>query len=242
MTDEAAKTYVEDEKDPGVRESTIAESDELRDDSEYVGNRGYVENPENVENVENPENIEDRDRDVEFADADEPSDFAVADEAEEAEETHEVVEADDYAEADEGDRYPTEEFTEPSEIVAVEEPDYPDYATPSAAQSSVAQSSTTQSSTTQADASEPLLASTVIDGFRDRWSEVQIGFVEDPQKSVAEADALLAEVTRAYQQAVEERRSRIAAVRQDGSADTEDLRSALLGYREIFTTMVANDR
>ncbi|NUR25508.1 MAG: hypothetical protein HOV83_06605 [Catenulispora sp.] len=214
MTDEAAKTYVEDEREPGLRESATAESDELRDNPENVEK---VENVEDVENVDSGENVENADY-GELADADEPAGFAEPDEADE------VVEADDYT--------PADEFTEPSDIVAVEEPDYPDYATPSVAQPSA----------TQSDASEPLLASTVTDGFRDRWSEVQIGFVEDPQKSVAEADALLAEVTRAYQQAVEERRSRISAVRQDGSADTEDLRSALLGYREIFTTMVSNDR
>lgn len=225
MTDEAAKTYVEDEEDRGLREPAIGEPDELRDNPENVENVENVENPENTGNVEDVEDAESDDfaavdEPAGFAETDEPTDFADADEVDEADSADEFAETSEFAE--------TDGFAEPSEIVAVEEPDYPDYATPS--------------TTEQPDASEPLLASTVTDGFRDRWSEVQIGFVEDPQKSVAEADALLAEVTRAYQQAVEERRSRIAAVRQDGSADTEDLRSALLGYREIFTTLVSNDR
>jgi len=224
MNDKAAKTYDADVEDPELTEPAIAESDGHRDKA--------LENPENVENIE-------------FAEAEEPADFAETEEPASFAETEEpagFAEADGVGEADDADEFAeADEFAAPSDIVAVEEPDYPDYATPSTAESTEPTEST-ESSTTQPDAAEPLLASSVTDDFRDRWSEVQIGFVEDPQKSVAEADALLAQVTRAYQQAVEERRSRIAAVRQDGSADTEDLRSALLGYREIFTTMVSNDR
>jgi len=239
MNDKAAKTYDADVEDPELTEPAIAESDGLRDKA--------LENPENVENVEfaeaeEPADFAEAEEPADFAEAEEPADFAEAEEPASFAETEEpagFAEADEVGEADGADEFAeADEFAAPSDIVAVEEPNYPDYATPSTAEST----ESTESSTTQPDAAEPLLASSVTDDFRDRWSEVQIGFVEDPQKSVAEADALLAEVTRAYQQAVEERRSRIAAVRQDGSADTEDLRSALLGYREIFTTMVSNDR
>jgi hypothetical protein len=88
---------------------------------------------------------------------------------------------------------------------------------------------------------EPLLAPSQAEEFFERWSEVQIAFVEDPRKSVTDAEALLSEVAAAYQEAVEERRSRLSAVNNgDGATfDTEALRSTLLGYREIMTTMLS---
>lgn len=74
--------------------------------------------------------------------------------------------------------------------------------------------------------------------FQDRWSDVQNTFVEDPHRSVAEADALLTEVLTAYQQAVEQRRERITAIWSDATADTEKMRLALLDYRSLITTML----
>src|SRR4051812_28742107 len=61
-------------------------------------------------------------------------------------------------------------------------------------------------------ATEPLMAPAQAEEFLDRWSEVQIAFVEDPRQSVTDAEALLSEVAAAYQRAVEERRSRLSAV------------------------------
>jgi len=237
MSSEPAKTYVEDPDvrrpvvdevaDPGLTESTPAESEASVASEESENSRaseefdGLHENPESYERREYPE----PDRYGDNADSDEfeqSDEFAEADESDDSDEPVDVAEfADSDTETDTG---------QPSDIVAVEEPDYPSDLTPT--------TPTSTPSATQPDAPEPLLTQAVTEDFRGRWSEVQIGFVEDPQKSVAEADALLAELTRAYQQAVEERRSRISAVRQDGSADTEDLRSALLGYREILTTIL----
>ncbi|NUP46733.1 MAG: hypothetical protein HOW97_05385 [Catenulispora sp.] len=85
---------------------------------------------------------------------------------------------------------------------------------------------------------EPLLASASAGAFLDRWSDVQAGFIEDPHRSVTDADALLTEVVSAFQEAVEQRRARISAILSDGTADTEDLRLALLDYRAAITTML----
>ncbi|MEY9931216.1 hypothetical protein ABH926_005865 [Catenulispora sp. GP43] len=85
---------------------------------------------------------------------------------------------------------------------------------------------------------EPLMGLTSAEAFIDRWSSVQVTFVEDPHRSVTEADALLTEVLTAYQDAVEQRRAQIAAAGADGAGDTEDLRLALLEYRTIITAMV----
>lgn len=73
--------------------------------------------------------------------------------------------------------------------------------------------------------------------FQDRWSDIQNAFVEDPHRSVTEADALLTEVLTAYQNAVEQRREQISATTGD-SADTEKMRLALLDYRSLITTML----
>jgi hypothetical protein len=94
---------------------------------------------------------------------------------------------------------------------------------------------------------EPLLGAASAEAFIDRWSSVQATFVEDPHRSVTEADTLLTEVLTAYQQAIEQRRAQIAGSGagstggpdSTGSApDTEGLRLALLEYRSIITAMV----
>ncbi|MGW9556188.1 hypothetical protein ACWGSK_16940 [Nocardiopsis sp. NPDC055551] len=71
-------------------------------------------------------------------------------------------------------------------------------------------------------------------GVLDRWKEVQIGFVDDPRSSVAEADALAAEVAEAVVAALEERRTALRAA-WDGAedVDTEVLRLALRDYRSF---------
>ena len=84
----------------------------------------------------------------------------------------------------------------------------------------------------------PLLAPVLADAFRDRWSEVQVAFIEDPHRSVEEADALLREILTAYQEAVEQRRAQISADSAKDSADTEHLRLALLDYRSVISTML----
>lgn len=68
----------------------------------------------------------------------------------------------------------------------------------------------------------------------DRWKEVQIGFVDDPRSSVAEADALAAEVAEAVVAALEERRTALRAAWDEAEGvDTEVLRLALRDYRSF---------
>lgn len=112
---------------------------------------------------------------------------------------------------------------------AADEPPAPEPPTPETSDSST--------TGTTASSAEPLLTSESTDSFLSRWSEVQAGFIEDPHQSVADADALLAEVVTAYQQALEQRRAQISAGRSDGTADTEDLRLALLEYRELISAI-----
>ncbi|HZU51799.1 MAG TPA: hypothetical protein VE968_07990 [Sphingomicrobium sp.] len=97
--------------------------------------------------------------------------------------------------------------------------------------------------------------------FAADWQEVQARFVDDPERSIALADALVAEVMKARGYPVDDFEQRaadisvdhpalvdnyraaheIAVRRAQGKADTEDLRSALLGYRNIFDELLQSE-
>jgi hypothetical protein len=95
-------------------------------------------------------------------------------------------------------------------------------------------------------------------GFMEDWTRVQAGFVDDPEKSIALADALVADVMKARGYPVEDFEQRAAdisvehpgvvsnyraaheiAVRhRQGEAGTEDLRAAFIGYRSLFEELL----
>jgi FtsZ-interacting cell division protein ZipA len=99
------------------------------------------------------------------------------------------------------------------------------------------------------------------DAFAADWQEVQAKFVDDPERSIALADALVAEVMKARGYPVDDFEQRaadisvehpgvvanyraahdIAVRRSQGKADTEDLRSALIGYRSLFDELLHAD-
>jgi hypothetical protein len=99
------------------------------------------------------------------------------------------------------------------------------------------------------------------DRFIDDWRRVQAEFVDDPQESIARADALIGEVmsTRGYpvsnfdqiaadvsvdHPAVVQhyRAGHSIAVRHErGEASTEDLRQAMIHYRELFAELVTDE-
>ncbi len=97
--------------------------------------------------------------------------------------------------------------------------------------------------------------------FLDDWQEVQARFVDDPQRSIALADALVGEVMKARGYPVEDFDQRAAdlsvehprlvenyrtahdiAVRHGrGEAGTEDLRKAFIGYRSLFEQLLQTE-
>lgn len=99
------------------------------------------------------------------------------------------------------------------------------------------------------------------DAFIDDWQQVQARFVDDPERSIALADALVAEVMKARGYPVDDFEQRAAdisvehprlvenyraaheiAVRHSqGKGDTEDLRAAFLGYRSMFEELLHAD-
>src|SRR4051794_11785514 len=94
--------------------------------------------------------------------------------------------------------------------------------------------------------------------FLEDWEQVQAKFVDDPQRSVSLADALLGEVMKARGYPVEDFDQRAAdlsvehpqlvenyraaheiAVRHSrGETGTEDLRNAVIGYRKLFQELL----
>jgi hypothetical protein len=76
--------------------------------------------------------------------------------------------------------------------------------------------------------------------FRARWSEVQTGFVDDPQQAVRDADVLVAELMQSLASAFSERKHLLEHQWQQGAgAETEDLRLALRGYRSFLDQLLA---
>ncbi|MEV0004012.1 hypothetical protein AB0H28_17235 [Micromonospora sp. NPDC050980] len=71
-------------------------------------------------------------------------------------------------------------------------------------------------------------------GFRDRWRDVQLRFVDDPRAAVGEAESLVEEAIEALSTALREQRSRLGAWQESGSSDTEQLRVAVRGYRDFL--------
>lgn len=77
-------------------------------------------------------------------------------------------------------------------------------------------------------------------GFRQRWSDVQARFVDDPQAAVQTADALVAELMQSLARGFSEHKGRLESHwRSGGTPDTEDLRQALQRYRSFFDRLLS---
>ncbi|WP_435872904.1 hypothetical protein [Micromonospora chalcea] len=79
-----------------------------------------------------------------------------------------------------------------------------------------------------------LFAPAAAQGFRDRWRDVQLRFVDDPRAAVGEAESLVEEAIEALSTALREQRTRLGAWQESGSTDTEQLRVAVRGYRDFL--------
>ncbi|MFG2057033.1 hypothetical protein ACGFI9_23730 [Micromonospora sp. NPDC048930] len=79
-----------------------------------------------------------------------------------------------------------------------------------------------------------LFAPEAAQGFRDRWREVQLRFVDDPKAAVGEAQSLVDEAMEALSAALREQKRKLGGWQESGSADTEQLRVAVRGYRDFL--------
>jgi hypothetical protein len=87
---------------------------------------------------------------------------------------------------------------------------------------------------------EPLLAADRGERYRVRWSEVQTMFVDEPRRTVEEADRLVAELMQELAAGFSESRTTLEEQWTRGDdVSTEDLRIALQRYRSFFERLLA---
>lgn len=86
-----------------------------------------------------------------------------------------------------------------------------------------------------------LMGAAEAERYRGRWSDVQASFVDEPQRAVADADGLVAEVIRGLAEAFSRERSSLEAQWSRGDeVSTEELRKALQRYRSFFDRLLAS--
>lgn len=86
----------------------------------------------------------------------------------------------------------------------------------------------------------PLLADEDAGGFRSRWNEIQVRFVDEPRGSVQKADGLVAEMMERLTHMFTEERTRLESQWERGDdVSTEDLRIALQRYRSFFERLLS---
>jgi hypothetical protein len=71
-------------------------------------------------------------------------------------------------------------------------------------------------------------------GIDDRWEATQAQFLESPRDAVAAADELVSEVIDDVRRRLDGERAAVADTWRRDGADTEDLRTAMLRYREVL--------
>lgn len=76
--------------------------------------------------------------------------------------------------------------------------------------------------------------------FRERWQDIQAGFVDEPRRAVESADGLVAEIMHRLAQGFADERSGLERQWDRGDkVSTEDLRIALQRYRAFFDRLLA---
>ena len=87
--------------------------------------------------------------------------------------------------------------------------------------------------------SMPLFSEPEMVDFRSQWSKVQTGFVDEPRRTVEEADKLVAAVMQRLAEGFANERSGLEKQWESGdNVSTEDLRLALQRYRSFFDRLL----
>jgi hypothetical protein len=86
----------------------------------------------------------------------------------------------------------------------------------------------------------PLLSKEALGEFRQRWDSIQTGFVDEPRRSVEEADSLVAELMQYLAKTFADERQNLEGHWARGDdVSTEDLRIALQRYRFFFSRLLS---
>ena len=87
---------------------------------------------------------------------------------------------------------------------------------------------------------EPLFDASRANELRDRWHALQARFVDDPRKTVEDADSLVAELLQTLARNFSEARTNLEGQWDRGDdVSTEELRLALQRYRSFFERLLA---
>ena len=85
-----------------------------------------------------------------------------------------------------------------------------------------------------------LLPENVVQDLRNHWSNVQSGFVDEPQTAVRQADELVAIAMKRLAEGFTQQRNTLERQWSGGKdVSTEDLRIALRRYRAFFERLLA---
>jgi hypothetical protein len=85
----------------------------------------------------------------------------------------------------------------------------------------------------------PLLPEAEGGELRQRWDQIQTGFVDEPRRAVEEADQLVAATMKRLAEVFASERAQLEGQWDRGdNVSTEDLRVALQRYRSFFTRLL----
>ena len=85
----------------------------------------------------------------------------------------------------------------------------------------------------------PLFSESETGAFRSRWSNIQTAFVDEPRRTVEDADKLVASVMQRLAEGFANERSGLEKQWEQGdNVSTEDLRVALQRYRSFFDRLL----
>jgi hypothetical protein len=81
----------------------------------------------------------------------------------------------------------------------------------------------------------PLFSESSVRDFRSKWTALQTGFVDEPRRSVAQADELVASLIKDLAETFSNERSKLERQWEQGDKiSTEELRLVLRRYRSFF--------
>jgi hypothetical protein len=75
--------------------------------------------------------------------------------------------------------------------------------------------------------------------LRARWEKIQVEFVDEPRKSVEQADQLVGNVAQRLTEMFAEQKNRLEREWGKGEVSTEDLRTAFRRYRTLFDRLLS---
>jgi len=86
----------------------------------------------------------------------------------------------------------------------------------------------------------PLFSNDESRGLRTRWENLQVGFVDEPRRTVEQADLLVNETIRGLTSGFANEREKLEKQWHQGAdASTEDLRLAFQRYRSFFERLLS---